>query len=359
MTILRIPSVLSSAQLRALICAALFLLTCAGGSAAVAQSTAGPQAGTPQAGMPQAGMPQEQTAKLPPVVARVNGDDIGRTELLAQGQMMRYQAVQGGQPDPGTFPGFSNMVLDALISEHLVFLEMKRKGKLVSEEEIDREVASMAASYPDVATFEQTLAKQEITQESLRYQLKKNLSIERLLKQEIGPSIKISEEAQRAYYERNIEKMKVPESRKVRHILMRIPAVVGKDARGEVETLLLGLRQQVQEGADFEALAREYSEDTKTREGGGSLPWIAITGKSNIFEQTVAELKNIGDVSEVIETELGLHIVQLKDREAPRVRTFDEVRGEIHQLLKTVEARNEIRRLLETLRQGAKIEILI
>jgi peptidyl-prolyl cis-trans isomerase C len=330
-------------------CVALLLTAVGGGPAVLAQAAADAPGGVPQV----------QKTTLPPVVARVNGDDISRTELLAQGQMMRYQAVQSGQPDPGAFPGFSNMVLDALISEHLVFLEMKSKGTLVSEEEIDREVASMAASYPDAATFDEALAKQQISSESLRYQLKKNLSIEKLLRLEIGPRIKVSEEALHAHYDRNIEKMKVPESRKVRHILMRIPALAGKGARGEVETRLLGLRQQVRDGADFEALAMEYSEDTLTREKGGSLPWIAITGKANIFEETVAALDNIGDVSEVIETELGLHIVQLSDRKAPRVRTFDEVREEMYEFLKTVEMRNEIRRRLEALRQGAKIEILI
>lgn len=348
MTNLNIASLITAASWRYSLSAALLLLL-GGGPAALAQSTAGSQAAKSQL----------QKIELPAVVARVNGDDISRVELLAQGQMMRYQAVQSGRPDPGAIPGFSNLVLDALISEHLVFLEMKRTGTVVSEETIDREVASMAASYPDLATFEQTLAKQEISRESLRYQLKKNLSIEKLLEEEVGPSINISEETLRAHYDSNPDKMKVPESRKVRHILMRIPAVAGSDGRGEVETRLLGLREQVKNGADFEALAKEFSEDRLTRERGGALPWIAITGKANVFEQAVADLQKLGDVSEVIETELGLHIVQLIDREAPRVRTFEEVREEIRELLKRVEMRSEIHRRLDALRQGAKIEILI
>lgn len=312
--------------------------------------------GTPAA-QAQGATPEVKRAPLPPVVARVNGEEITRVELLAQGQMMRYQAIQAGQQDPGNFPGFSNMVLDALIGEHLVFLEMKREGTVVTDQQVDREVAAMEASYPDAAAFEQVLAKQQITRESLRHQLRKNLSIEKLLQEEIAPGIRISEEALRAHYDQNLDAMKVPESRKVRHILMRIPVVTG--SKDEVKARLLGLRQQVIDGADFAALAKEYSEDTLTRERGGNLPWIAITGKANIFEQTVGDLKNLGDVSDVIETEMGLHLVQLVDREPPRVRTFEEVRGEIRELLKSVEMRNEIQRRLNDLRQNAKIEILI
>jgi peptidyl-prolyl cis-trans isomerase C len=302
---------------------------------------------------------QAPRPEIPEVVARVNGDPIHRVELFAQAQMMRYQAVRAGQKDPGEVQGFYHVVLDALVNEHLLYLELEDAGKLVSDERVEQEVQSMMASYDSPQVFEETLAKQGISQESLRHQLKKNLSIEQYLARDVSAGIEIPESALREVYEKNKENLRVPESRKVSHILMRIPVTGGPEAREEVKTRLLGLRQQVQEGADFAALAREYSEDGRTRERGGALPWIAITGKGNVFEQTVSDLENLGDVSDVIETELGLHILQLTDREPARYRTFEEVRGELEGRLRSGEMRRQIQNRVMELREAAKVELLL
>ena len=299
------------------------------------------------------------SAEIPEVVARVNGDPIHRVELFAQAQMMRYQAVQAGQKDPGDVQGFYRVVLDALVNEHLMYLELKKDGKLVTDAQVEQEVQAMRSTYPSQQAFEEALTKQGISQDSLRYQLKKNLSIEQFLAQDISAKIQIPEPSLREVYEKNKENLRVPESRKVSHILMRIPLTGGEAAREDVKTRLLGLRQQVLDGADFAALAREYSEDSRTRERGGALPWIAITGRGNVFEQAVSDLADLGDVSDVLETELGFHILQLTDREPARYRTFEEVRGELEGRIRSGEIRRQIQARVQALRESAQVEFLI
>ena len=298
------------------------------------------------------------TADLPDVVARINDDPITKRELLAQAQTMRLQALQAGAEDPAQTEDFLPFVLEALIGERLVFADSLGRGVGASDPEVDARVEEIIAAYGGVEAFEKAMVAQGLDRQYIRRQVKQGMTIDKLMEGEIIPQIKVADEAVQEYYDRFSKEMKVPATYRVRHIMKVPPQGSGEDARVAARTQLEGLRQQITEGADFAALAKEHSDDQRTREQGGEMPWIALSGREGNFEPAVAQLE-VNELSGVVETPAGLHLIQLLEQRPARIRTLEEARDEIGNILAAYEARQEIQRRVADLRTQAKIEILM
>ncbi len=319
-----------------------------------AQEPAPPATQPPGAPLP----PIAAAADLPEVVARVNSHEITRRELLAQAHTMRLQAVQAGASDPAASEDFLKFMLDALINERLVYLDSEARGVGPTDSEIDERLQAVVAAYGSEEAFDKALAAQGLDRGYVRQQVAQTLSFDKIMDSEIVPGIELSEEAIAAYYERTREQLRLPATYKVRHVMKVVPEGAGDAARAAARAQLEDLRRQVLAGADLAALAREHSDDARTREQGGELPWIVLTGREGSFEPAVAALSK-GELSGVVETEAGLHLIRLEDVRPARVKTLDEARGEIRNALGALEARNEIQRRVEKLKASAQIEVLM
>jgi hypothetical protein len=112
-------------------------------------------------------------------------------------------------------------------------------------------------------------------------------------------------------------------------------AITIKD-RGEEAALARAreARQRVVAGADFAAIAREYSDDPVTREKGGSIPFVTAKELTPEYAAGVFSLSRIGEISEPIKAPNAYHIVRLEERHPSRFREFNEVREEIVQNLR-------------------------
>ncbi len=328
--------------------AALTLLPLTGASAAGAQTA--PASGE----LP----PIPGAESLPDVVARVDGEPINKRELLARAQTMRFQAAQAGGGDPGQSPQYLVLVLDALINERLVYADAQSREVGPSEVEIEQRLQASIEAMGGEAEFAKRLATHGLDRQYLRRQVTQNLSFEKVMEVEIQPEIQVSEEAVQTFYDRVQDQLRVPAYYKVRHIMKQVPQNAGFEAREAARSQLEALRQQVVGGADLAALAREHSDDARTREQGGEMPWIVLTGRGGDFEPAVAQLE-VGELSGVVETPVGLHLIRLEDFKPERNQTLDEARDEIVNRLAALEAREEIQRRIDRLRASAKVEILI
>ncbi len=298
------------------------------------------------------------TDNLPAVVAQVDGDPITKIELVAQAQTMRMQALQSGAGDPGESEQFLKMVLEALISERLVYADSHKRGVGPSDGEIGERVARVIAAYGGEQEFEKALSAQGLDRQYVRRQVAQTLSFDKVMDSEIKPAIEVGEDAVKGYYERYKSQMKMPLTYKLRRIVKHVAAEAGTEARQAARSRLEALRRQVLDGGDFGTLAKEHSDDEKTRDQGGEMPWIVLTGRGGNFEPVVSQLE-VGEMSEVVETEIGFFLIRLEDRKAERIKSLDEARNEIVNILAAIEARQEIQRRVERLRTSAKVEILM
>ena len=296
--------------------------------------------------------------QLPDVVAKVNGTAISKQELLAQAQTTRIQAIQGGAKDPAQGAEFLALVLDALINERLVFADSQARGVGATESEVEERVQAVIANYGGEEAFEKAMANQALDRQFVRRQVELTLAFDKVMQNEIVPEIEVGEEAMRSFYESNKERMRVPAYYKLRHIMKQVPANAGAEERDKASTQLAALREMLVGGSDMAQLAKVHSDDERTREEGGEMPWIVLTGRGGNFETAVAALE-VGGLSGVVETPVGLHVIELMDRKPARVKTFEEAREEIRNMLGAVEARQEIQRRVADLKADAQIEILM
>ena len=126
----------------------------------------------------------------------------------------------------------------------------------------------------------------------------------------------------RSNYNANPDRFKVAEQVQVRHILSASPDDAGRAKAAQVLVDLQG-------GADFAALAKEHSADPGSAAKGGELGFFAKGAMVPEFEEAAFALKKKGELSGLVKTKFGYHILQLEDRRPAGVRPFEEVRDDL------------------------------
>jgi peptidyl-prolyl cis-trans isomerase D len=141
----------------------------------------------------------------------------------------------------------------------------------------------------------------------------------------------VSDAALHAYYNAHIEDYQVPNRVHVEHILFK---TVGKtDAEiAEIRQKAEDVLKKAKSGANFEDLAKKYSEDDGTKVKGGDLGWIVEGQTVPEFQQTAFTLPK-GSISDLVKTQYGFHIIKVLDRETAHTKTFDEVRNTIQPIV--------------------------
>jgi peptidyl-prolyl cis-trans isomerase D len=178
--------------------------------------------------------------------------------------------------------------------------------------------AQVQVTPADIAAYYEKNKSQFMSPETVALQyLKLNLA-------DLAAGVQVTEEGLRKYYDETAaERNSVPERRKAAHILIE----TGSDdaaARKKAEGILARARA----GEDFAKLAQQYSDDAGSKAAGGDLGWAAKEAYVQPFSEALFAMKK-GEISGLVKTQFGYHIIRLEDIEQPRVRSFDEVRAEL------------------------------
>jgi len=151
-------------------------------------------------------------------------------------------------------------------------------------------------------------------------------------------SVQITSSDLQKYYDDHRDQYRVPEQVKVSHILIKtpLPGPDGKvDEKGvaEAQHRAEDLLKQLKSGAKFETLAEKYSEDPGSAKQGGSLGWIGRGQTVPEFEKTAFSLPK-GQMSDLVKSSYGFHIIRVDDKQDAHMKTLDEVKSEIEPQLK-------------------------
>ena len=187
--------------------------------------------------------------------------------------------------------------------------------------------ADLAASiHPSDADLASWFAKN-----SSRYQVPERRSARYALLDlsKLRAATQVSDDSLRAYYNEHIDEYKVENRAHVEHILFK---TIGKtDAEvAEIHQKAEDVLKQAKHGANFEDLAKKYSEDDGTKPKGGDLGWIVDGQTVPEFQQAAFTIPK-GSISDLVKTQYGFHIIKVLDRETAHTRTFEEVRDSILQ----------------------------
>ena len=157
----------------------------------------------------------------------------------------------------------------------------------------------------------------------------------------IKKSINISEQDLKSYYEQNQARLSGPEERRASHILINAskdaPAAERAKAKSQAQELLAQVRKAPDQ---FAELAKKNSQDKGSAVNGGDLDFFARGAMVKPFEDAAFSMKK-GDISDVVESDFGYHIIRLTDIKAPKQRSFEEMRAGIEADLKTQQAQRK------------------
>ena len=253
-----------------------------------------------------------QQSVIDRVVAVVGKEAILLSDLNAQVEMYAYNS----RIDPGT-PGLKEQVLDALINEKLIYSKAQEDTTLsVSDEEVTSELDALIAQRVQQAGSEKRFEelygmsanrmKREYRDEMRKQILaskmveskKNNISISRREVEEFNASYKDS-------------LPRVPEELELYHLL-KVPKA-GQEMKSQVKVKAQSILDSIKAGGDFADFARRYSEDKGSAPGGGDLGSVRRGQFVKEFEEAVFSLKE-NEISEVVETSFGFHIIQLLER---------------------------------------------
>ena len=292
---------------------------------------------------------------LPPIVARVNGEDITRADLersIRGVEMQLNQRVPGDKRD-----GVVRGVLDRLINYRLLLQEARKRGIEVPAEEIDAQLRALAQQFATEEQLRAALIQRGVTIEMLRDDARRDLRVAKLVNQEAGQDVAVPVEDVRKFYEANQERFRQPDAARASHIFVRVPASSDDKAKNGLRQRALSIMRLAQRGDDFAQLAQKYSEDRTTGVRGGDLGWFDKGATPKEFDAVVFSLKP-GEVGGLATTSDGHHIVKVFERRASRIRPFEEIQTDLAQfLLRELQDRLTMR-LITQLREKSKIEIL-
>ena len=185
---------------------------------------------------------------------------------------------------------------------------------------------------------------------------KDNLLASLYIRQEVLGKISIPEEDLKKYYESHKDEFKTPEMVSVRHILVKVdqsaPEKDKKAAKKKAESIL----KKIKSGEDFAKLAAEVSDDPGSKQKGGELGFFPRGRMVKPFEDAAFALKP-GQVSGLVTTQYGYHIIKLDERKAAGIQPFDDVKESIRQKLIQDQTKSKVAAFIEKAMKDARAEI--
>jgi len=285
------------------------------------------------------------------IIAVVNNDAITLAEL--QESVVAYRAENPGARSGPSDEELRRDFLSRLIDSRLQLQEADRERITVEDAELNEEFAERIKHYgvKNEEEFEKLIKSQGVTLESLKKRLRDGLKVSKLIRRKVTLRVSVTEAEINQYLDENRAKLETDLSFHARHILITPEAdtdVGWEGARIKAEML----RAQLQDGADFRELAKQYSRDATAKDGGD----LGTLKRGELAPDVESELLalNPGEVSRPVKSTLGYHLFRLESRDSLQAAS---IRQQIRDILFRQQYESRLEVWLKEIKQRAIIEV--
>ena len=312
---------------------------------------------------------------IPDKVAVVNGVALDSQLLISEIKVYRLMNRQQNKAlSEKEMAEFSHQALARLVDQELIYQQAHKKNIRIEPKLLEQKVQEVLKQFPSEQMLHTALDMQGLTMDLLKTKFEKQMLEEAIIRQEVVPNVKVGDPEVAAFYQKNLDRFQTPEQYEVHHIFTasllpnahgktiddpalrkkaeRLNALVDQDAAEKIRDL----HRQLQEGADFAALAKEHSEDDKSGSKGGSWGTVAL---SEFPESLASELKKLkqNEISGPIRSPYGYHILKwTKIIPAGHVK-LSEVKTDIMNTLLRKKTLGEHRKMVSKMREQADIQL--
>jgi peptidyl-prolyl cis-trans isomerase C len=288
-------------------------------------------------------------------VAMVNGTPITRVEFNRALGFAKQQFSKMGKPVDDA--QMKEGVLDQLIGSELLYQESKKTGIKIDDKTVDERLAQWKKRFPNDEEYKKALQEMNLSEGLMRSDIEKGLSIEKLVVDKFVDKITVPEKEIKDYYESHTDMFKQPEQVKASHILIKVKPDAKESEQDEALKKIKDIQEKQKKGEDFAELAKSHSQCPSSSKGGD----LGYFGRGQMvppFEEAAFNMKP-GEVSDIVKTRFGYHLIKVTDKKAESTVPFDEIKERIGQYLKQEKVQKEVRELVDKLRKEAKVEIFV
>lgn len=281
------------------------------------------------------------------VIATVNDEPITGDEL----KVLAYTA--SGMMDSTKSPSFNMKLLDQMIDRKLMAQEAKAAGVSVPDTLVTNVLDQFVRQFGGEQQVDQMLAPMGLTRDDFRNAIQRDLTIRKYVDEKITSSIVVADADVRAFYDQNPDMFAGQDSVHVRHIILLSHEGDQEQQKADRLAQMKAIRTRAVNGEDFAELARQFSQDNVAQQGG-DLGYFPRGMMVKPFEDAAFALKK-GQISDVVETQFGLHLIKCIDKKSARPVPFEEAKARIDMLLKQRQLSTELQNRLQKSRDAAII----
>ncbi|HLO25243.1 MAG TPA: peptidylprolyl isomerase [Geobacteraceae bacterium] len=289
------------------------------------------------------------------IAAVVNGELITTYELDKEAASI----VKNADKRPGPTLEKAEIraaALNQLIDKKLVAQKIKELDIKVSDEEVRQAIDDVKKQNnlsPEALVA--ALNAQGLSFDQYKTQIREQMEHLRLMSQEVRSKIQVGEKEMQEYYEANYKSYS-EEMFQARHIFFSIGQKAPESDVKRITATAASVLQEIRNGKDFAELAKKYSDDASTAKDGGDLGTFRKGEMLPDIEQVLERMKP-GEVSDLVKTAAGLHIIKLEKRFVKSTKTFDDAKGEIEETLYKKKSEERFRQWSADLKKNAVIDI--
>jgi len=277
------------------------------------------------------------------VVAVVNNDIITLSDLQREATLSKSE----NRPD-------EKLVLENMIDRKLQMAAAKRAGMDVTDKELADALADITKrNNLDMAQFGEALAKEGLTIDQYKNELREQMTLSRLFNKYVRSGIAVDEAEARTFYEQNARNFSLPEEIRVRQLFLALPEKATPAQSAAVKEKAQAAYQRAKKGEDFIKIIREVSQGVTAKQDGD----LGFIQRDEVIAEIADATRSLkpGELSSPFISAGGYNIIRLEEVRIP-VRPFAKVKDEITKTLYEQKVENTYRGWLQTLRGDSQID---
>ncbi len=291
-------------------------------------------------------------------IATVNGVGILREDFeTAVAQTSQRFQMQGQPVSEAQMEEFRAEILEQLIAEELLYQDALSRGLEVSDDAVEAQFRQIRGQFQTDEEWEQALEANNTSESELREQIRRGDLIQQVVETAVADSAvaEITDAEVQEFYDDHPEFFDQGEQIAARHIIISTQGMESEAEIAEARERIEAIRQELLAGADFAELAREHSDDGSALQGGD----LGTFGRGQMvpeFEQAAFALEE-GEISGIVRTQFGFHIVQVTERMDTGLVPIAEVSQSIREYLGQQKQADALSEYVERLREEADVVV--
>lgn len=295
-----------------------------------------------------------QQAAFGQAVAKVNGTVLSEADLEEVMARLIPQVSFHRNLTTEKRAAYRSQAFEDMIDAELFYQAAKAKGMVVEKDAIKRAKEAAVNRVGGKKQFKAALKQAGISEKQFESKVEKRILVQMITEAEVTRKAAVTDEEVRANYDRNVESYMRPDARKIKHILISVPPEASVEERERRRRRAAEVLEKAGKGEDFSRLAWDYSDDAY-KVKGGDLGIIHRGRLDSKIEEVVFKLK-AGELSGIIETIYGYHIVLMEEVKEPEQLSFEDVSQGIRKKMTEKRLRERKEEFTAQLRANAVIE---